>query len=351
VGTAAIVKGAHDRLRRRKAKVKVERIHIREGKPRKKISSAKMDFLAAVQNVIAALREYWPLSLRQIHYALFSNVAGDPPLIHGSKPDSTYRGDKRSYDALKDLVTRARHEGSISYEVIDDPTRPVMTWDVHPNLSSYYEYEMEEILNDYLRDLMQSQPHHIEIIAEKNTLQNVLNPVAWKYRIPITFGRGQNTTRPLYNIARRYKESGKDKLILLIASDLDPDGDAIAHSNAQRLRDDHGIYNVEAIRVALTFDQVRRLKLPESFERAKKDSKNYKRYHEEHPNDFVWELEALAPKVLQQLLANATQSVIDKKAFNAEVSHERLDDAPYNAAVREKVLATLRREINKARGR
>jgi hypothetical protein len=71
--------------RRRKTKVKVERIHIREGKRRKKISAAKTGFLAAVQNVIAALREYWPLSLRQIHYGLFSNVAGDPPLIHGSK--------------------------------------------------------------------------------------------------------------------------------------------------------------------------------------------------------------------------------------------------------------------------
>jgi hypothetical protein len=48
----------------------------------------------------------------------------------GPKPDSTYRGDKRSYDALKDLVTRARHEGSISYEVISDSTRPVMLWGV-----------------------------------------------------------------------------------------------------------------------------------------------------------------------------------------------------------------------------
>jgi hypothetical protein len=81
---------------------------------------------------------------------------------------------------------------------------------------------------------------------------------------------------------------------------------------AQRLKDEHDC-KVLPIRVALTFDQVRDVELPESFERAKKTSPNYKRYHELHPDDKGWELDAVKPTVLQKLLTDAIESVIDKR--------------------------------------
>jgi ParB-like nuclease family protein len=326
--------------RKRKAKVRVETIQIREGTRRKEISPAKQAFLAAVQTIIFSLEEFWPLSLRQIHYGLLN----DPPLMHSQKPGSTYRNDLRCYHSLCDLVTRARHEGSIDYEVIDDPTRPVTVWQVHRNLSSYYQVEMKDLLNGYWRDLMQSQPNYIEIVAEKNTLQSVLRPVAAKFCIPFTVGRGQCSTRPLYNIAQRYEASGKEKLIILAVSDLDPDGDAIAHSLGQRLRDDFNVGDTDVIKCALTMKQVRALRLPQKYERAKTGSSNYQRYVEDYGTDFVWELEAVAPKVLQKLLTDAIDSLIDRRAFNAEVASERAD-AAHNAGVRAIVLDTLRREI------
>jgi ParB/Sulfiredoxin domain len=326
--------------RTRKARIKVETIEIREGTRRKEISPAKMAFLAAVQKIISALEEFWPLTVRQIHYPLLN----DPPLIHSAKPGSTYRNDLRSYHSLIDLVTRARHEGYIDYEVIDDPTRPVTVWEVHRNLSSYYQAEMKDLLNGYWRDLMQSQPNHIEIVAEKNTLQSVLRPVAAKFCIPFTVGRGQCSTRPLYNIAQRYEASGKGKLIILAVSDLDPDGDAIAHSLGQRLRDDFNVGDTDVIKCALTMKQVRALRLPQKYEGAKKGSSNYQRYVEDYGTDFVWELEAVAPKVLQKLLTDTIDSLIDRRAFNAEVASERAD-AAHNAGVRAIVLDTLRQEI------
>jgi hypothetical protein len=322
-----------------KAKVRVETIEIRAGAVRKEISAAKMPFLEAVKAIISSLEEFWPLSLRQIHYGLLN----DPPLMHSQKRGSTYRNDLRCYHSLSDLVTRARHEGHIDYEVIDDPTRPVTVWKVRPNLSSYYEAEMKDLLNDYWRDLMQSQPNHIEIVAEKNTLQSVLRPVAMEFCIPFTVGRGQCSTRPLYNIAERYKASGKENLIILAVSDLDPDGDAIAHSLGQRLRDDF-FCNVEVIKCALTMEQVRELRLPQKYEQAKTGSSNYKRYIEAYGTDYVWELEALNPRILQRLLTDAIDSVIDQEAFNDEVAQERTD-AAHNAGVRSIVLDALRQEI------
>src|SRR5262249_41366322 len=228
--------------------------------------------------------------------------------------------------------------------VIDDSTRPVTVWRVYQSLSSYYSRQMKDLLNGYWRDFMQSQTMHIEIVAEKKTLQGILPPLAMDFCIPITFGRGQCSTRPLYNIAQRYKAGGKDKLVIIAVSDLDPDGDAIAHSLGQRLRDDFAIEQTEVIKCALTMEQVRRLNLPEKFERAKVKSPNFKRYVDAYHTDFVWELEAVPPKVLQRLLKGTINAVIDTKAFNAEVTAERAD-AGHNAAVREIVLRTLKAEI------
>jgi hypothetical protein len=221
-------------------------------------------------------------------------------------------------------------------------------WDVQPDLSTYYQRQMADLLNGYWRDLQQSQPNQLEIIIEKNTLQGIVAPIASKFCIPLTIGRGQCSTRPLYNISERYSRSGKEKLIILAVSDLDPDGDAIAHSLGQRFRDDFRISNIEVIKCALTMNQVHELRLPNNYERAKTGSSNYDRYVDAYRTDLVWELEALPPKILQRLLTNAIDGVIDRRAFNTEVAQERAD-AAHNAAVREIVLTTLQAQITESR--
>ena len=133
-----------------------------------------------------------------------------PPLLHSSNPPSRYRNDYASYKDLTDMLTRARLEGYIAFEVIHDPMRAVTLHGVDANLSSYYDWQTQVLLDDYRRDLMQSQRHHIEILVEKNALRGVLSPVASKYCIPIVFARGINTTTPIYDTAQRYKASGKE---------------------------------------------------------------------------------------------------------------------------------------------
>jgi ParB-like nuclease domain len=324
--------------RERKAEITVAvPIEVREAGRRCGISAAKMGFLHATEKIIVENRKFLPLSLRQIHYLLLN----EPPLIHSRKEGSRYRNNLKSYRALIDLVTRARHEGHIAYEAIDDPTRPATTWEVFQSVADYYDFQIADLLNGYWRDLMQSQPNHFEIVAEKNTLQSVLRPVASKFCIPLTIGRGQCSTRPLYNIAERFDESGKEKLIILAVSDLDPDGDAIAHSIGQRLRDDFDIAELTVIKAALTMKQVGELQLPKKYERAKRLSPNYRRYVNAYRTDSVWELEALDPTVLQTLLTSAIESVIDLDAFNAEVQAER-EDAAHIAATRARMLTVLR---------
>ncbi|MEO5721660.1 MAG: ParB/RepB/Spo0J family partition protein [Chthoniobacterales bacterium] len=331
---------AHEQLRRRRRLMRSQpeaaRMEIRQAKKRAGISAAKTPMLEACQRVIEDLRDYWPLSIRQIHYALLN----DPPPIHAAKA-KLYRNDHSSYQALVKLLTQARHAGLIRYDVIGDGTRPIYTYNTHSDVKSYYYGQLKVILTDYFRDLQRGQPHHLELVAEKLTLSSIIYPVAEEFCIPLTIGRGQCSTAPLHAIAQRYIKSRKESLIVLLMSDCDPDGDAIAHSVASRLKHDFKIENVEGIKVALTISQVTELKLPPNAERAKKASANYNRYVETYGDDRVYELESVRPPVLAELLRKSIESVLDRSAFNQEVAAERLD-AAHVQGVRARVMDVLK---------
>ncbi len=70
--------------------------------------------------------------------------------------------------------------------------------------------------------------------------------------------------------------------------------------------------------------------------RAKAGSSNYKKFVSRHGED-VYELEAVAPKILQDILRNAILSVIDIDALNREKEQER-DDMLALRRYKEKVL-------------
>jgi hypothetical protein len=222
--------------------------------------------------------------------------------------------------------------------VIQDATRPVSVWDVHRDVQGFIRREVDGFAKGYWRDLMQSQPNHIEIIGEKNTVDSIIRPVAAKYCIPTTIGRGYCSLRPRYDIAQRFRKSGKDRLVLLMLSDFDPDGEEIAHSFARSLRDDFLIDEIEPVKVALNADQVAEYNLPPMM-KAKTGSSSYQRFADQHGDD-VWELEALPPETLQRVLQEAIDAVIDVEAFNHEIDQEKTDAAKLEG-VRRVVLDTL----------
>ncbi len=130
---------------------------------------------------------------------------------------------------------------------------------------------------------------------------------------------------PRAEMAQRYQQSGKEKLIALVVSDFDPEGEQIAQSFARSMRDDFEVADIEAIKVALTAEQVSEFALSPAM-KAKKTSANYKKFAHLHGDD-VYELEALEPTDLQNILRETIDSVIDIPAFNAEVDAEKQDAA------------------------
>lgn len=303
-----------------------DRVNVRMGCFKKRPKITTMQFLASVKEIVKENEEYWPLTDRRIHYLLLN----DPPLQHDKKPGSKYANESKCYQATTRLLTRARLTGDIPWQAIEDSTRPIQLGGGFSTFEQFVAQETKNFLNGYTRNLMQGQPHHIEIMLEKNALRTVIEKVASEYCIPITTARGFASIAPRYDLSKRFKQSGKSKLVLLMLTDFDPDGEAIAASFAKSLRDDFGITNIHPVKVALTADDVKKYDLPSDMD-AKESSPNYQKFIKEFGATKVVELDAAPVKLLQSKLRESIQSVIDVSEFNAQCDLERQDAAHIEA--------------------
>ena len=228
-----------DRKERRKIDIK-DNVVLGVRKERARITTRA--FLTAAQRAIELEKEYWPLTVRRVHYLLLN----DPPLRHDKKPGSTYQNNRDSYKALTNLLLRARLTGDIPHAAIEDELRPIRVLATYQSPSDYIAEQMEGFLRHYAGDLLRGQAHHIEILVEKNAIRKHVELVADEYCIPCTTGRGYSSLTPRWKMVNRFEQSGKESLILLILSDFDPDGEEIAASFPRSLRDDFGLSHVTA---------------------------------------------------------------------------------------------------------
>jgi hypothetical protein len=318
--------------RAKASQVSAETLVLGHRRRRPKISKAKRPFLDAICRVVDSLKSYWPVSDRKVHYELLN----DPPLIHARKGETyidhkgilrhnRYRNDHKSYKATCELLTRARIDGLIPFDAIGDETRPVITWDVHPNVTPFIRREVDNFCKGYARDLMQGQPCHVEIIGEKLTVEAVVRPVAMRFRIPYTIGRGYSSLPPRKAMYDRFMASGKDWLFLLFLSDHDPEGWDIAETFAKSMRDDFGLENVSVVKVGLKPEQVEHLNLPPN-EDAKKTSSRFNKFAARF-GPAAYELEAVPMPTLKSWLDEEVRKVINIDAFNAQVEMEKKDSA------------------------
>jgi hypothetical protein len=316
----------------------VGKFTINGAKIRSGISAAKMPMLKAAQAVIERLKDFLPLTVRQVHYQLLN----DPPLRHKSKPDSAYQNDRKSYQDLCDVLTRARLTGDIPFESLSDETRPIRNTQFSRDVASFIDSEVYHLFRNYRRDLMQSQWDHVELIVEKLTVQGIVQPVANEHCLPMTVGRGYCSIGPRRAIVERFQESAKDRLILLVASDFDPDGEEICESFGRSIRDDFGIDpdRISLHKILLNHDQVKAWDLPSNGMEAKQSSPNYEKFAQKYGPD-VFELEAVDPSAMQEAIRSAIRSVIDWDAFNAEVDREKQEALKLRSA-KELVLESLK---------
>ena len=305
-------------------------------KRRSKISQAKSAMMASIREIIFVERvQYWPMSVRAVHYAILNHQ----PLRNVGRPKSHYENDRKSYQDLSNLLTRSRLNGEIPWEAISDETRPSIVWNAWAGPRPFIRDQFDKFLKGYWRDLLRRQPNHIEVIAEKNSVWPIVKGVTGKYCIPTMSGRGFSSIDPYRDIEKRYLASGKQKLIVIVASDFDPEGEEIVQVAGRTLRDDFKIQGVELVKCAVTPEQIETLELPPNLV-AKESSSRYKKFVARHGKN-VYELEALTPQQLEQSLTAAIDSVIDIDLFNAELDAEKRD-ASFLEGVRKTVHEALK---------
>jgi hypothetical protein len=281
-------------------------------------------------------RNYWPLSVRGVHYALLNYE-----FMRNLPRKLRYLNDDKSYDATSDLITRMRLNGSIPWNAFDDGTRPLK--DFHPfrNVRQFIRQETKNLYGGYWRDLLQTQPNHVEVVCEKNTIYHMVLRVTQRYQIPTSSGRGFNSIDPWHDLYERYRASRKERLFVIVLADWDPEGEMIPQVGGRTLRDDFGVDNVTIIKAGVTREQIEKYDLPpQNF--AKETSSNYEWFLERNDgDDAVYELEALDPENMLQELEDVVQSVIDIELFNREAEAEQ-EESVYLEAARTKAAEALK---------
>lgn len=281
----------------------------------------KRSLANAITQVVAANREEWPLSDRRVFYLLL-NVSG---LVRNDRLQTPFVNDANCYDDVTDLLTRLRLSGDISFAAIADETRPVIVWKTYGSIQPFVAQEMQDLFSGYSRDLLQSQPNHVELLVEKNTVASTLRRLASHYTLPLTSGRGYSSLPPRYEMVRRFKVSGKDKLVIVCVSDFDPEGEDIPAVFGRSIRDDFEVpeEKILVVKSALTYEQVTSLEL-HAGQLAKADSSRYDSFVERY-GDRCWELESLSPDLLRELVESTIRGVLDLDAFEAEVEREKTE--------------------------
>jgi hypothetical protein len=184
----------------------------RSGRQKWSWTSKRLEQADQVKEVTDELREYWPLTLRQIYYRLVA--AG-------------IRANTRSqYNDLSKLIKHMRLDSYLSWRVLEDRARRVSDkrgWEDH---EEFLESEIDIFLEGYERCYVQDQERYVEVWVEKDALSRIFEDVAYPYCIRAVTCRGYQSVTFLADYRDRAREAirrGQTPNILYFG-DLDPSG-------------------------------------------------------------------------------------------------------------------------------
>jgi hypothetical protein len=161
---------------------------------------------------VAVLKEEsgrgFTLTLRQLYYKLVGK---------NRIPNHT-----RVYDAMTEVVNKARQAGIISWTSMEDRERSIRVAATYEGIDQ----ALRDTAENYSLDLLQTQDHRVVCMVEKNALLDVIRPVCLRYCVPFSANKGYSSSIHLYNEYRQMVEyigAGR-KATILYLGDHDPSG-------------------------------------------------------------------------------------------------------------------------------
>lgn len=235
---------------------------------------------------------------------------------------------QRSYKRLGEIVNRGRLAGFLDWRHIEDRTRELRTidsWDTPQEI-------MRGARDGYTEDIWSDQETRVEVWVEKDALIDVVARAALEWDVPHFSCRGYVSQSEMWRAAGRMLDRGiaAQSTIVLHLGDHDPSGIDMTRDIADRLNLlSFGAGAVEVRRIALNMDQIELYDPPPNPTKTT-DSRSddyIARY-----GDDSWELDALEPSVLTELIEEEIGGIVDMDLLDAardhqEVNRERISKA------------------------
>ncbi len=274
-------------------------------------SAKTQAYVERVKATIDGLSAFWPLTLRQIYYALVAAVV-IPNRI-------------QEYTKLSRLLTKARLDGVVPWEAIEDRARSMLASGGWQDQQAFVAHETAGYLSGYRRDLLQSQEHAIECWVEKDALSRIFHDVAFQYCVPVIVARGFSSISYVHECRQRIianTDAGYSGTVVLYFGDLDPSGWEMLPAMMETLQGEMGLGDqVIPRRCALTPEQVDEYDLPHNPEALKWTDSRAKKYHARF-GDLAVELDALPPATLQDIVRQSIEAELDLANFEIERERE-----------------------------
>jgi hypothetical protein len=267
--------------------------------------------LAIVQFANVIIEEYqdqgFTLTLRQLYYQFVSR----------DRLDNT----QREYKRLGKIVNDARLAGAIDWDAIVDRGRnliQVNAWDRPEDI-------VHASAQRYKIDLWAPQPNYVEVWIEKEALAGVFDEVCRRHRVPLFPCKGY-TSQSEMRTAGHYRlrpQSRRKEVTILHFGDHDPSGIDMTRDIADRLSMFAGT-PVNVQRLALNRDQIDRYGPPPN--PAKITDSRFAGYVRDHGVQS-WELDALDPKILSELVSDNVVQYLDMDLWRETVAVEEAQKA------------------------
>lgn len=261
--------------------------------------------LRQIEIVNAIIEDYsdqgFDLTLRQLYYQMVARA-----YIENSE---------RSYKNFGKIVNDGRLAGLIDWDAIVDRTRNLRQnghWNGPQDI-------MRSVVNSFAIDKWDSQPTRVEVWIEKDALVGVIADICNRLDVPYFSCRGYTSQSEMYAAGQRmaaYQERGQNTVILHLG-DHDPSGIDMTRDIEARMYMFVG--DVEVQRLALNWDQIEQYNPPP----------NFAKLTDSRASDYVanfgkssWELDALDPSTLSDLIDVAVSKYRDEYSWEVAVARE-----------------------------
>jgi len=285
-----------------------------------RLNKANKAQLETVNEIIEDYQEQgYKLTLRQLYYQLVSR--------------DVIPNNVKEYAKLSNLLKKGRMAGVVDWGAIEDRIRV-------PKLP-YWVYDIPDALNDtvqtYRLNRQKDQDYYIELWVEKDALSGVLQRKTSYYHINLMVNRGYSSVTAMYDAYKRIENACKPSIIFYLG-DHDPSGLDMVRDIRDRLKDfgltyfDPYILKKDIVKwsdpaftikhIGLTWDQIQQYNPPPN--PAKLSDPRAKDYVNKYGNTS-WEVDALNPSILHQLIDDEVLSVMNEDRFNEQIKKEEKD--------------------------